>query len=614
MRRGIEPNGRTAANCSTTARPSSTKSKRPFRVVVFVIITVYVGMRLLSQQISIELGYNRNSSILSSFSISSSEMDFFCNRTNEIVTAVRNRALLMDETEALTWNQSTPFHLLTCEQLIRSLPTFHPSPLTTRNITENSTAAATSLLELSNIKSIQRLAEKLSKPSLTVVVIGGSMSTGWRDFSSNSDVRNVAYAKKLERFLQYQWPTISMTVINLALGGANENTWLGRLDLVMELEPDVILVESAVNDQCDYDDQDERSKFVNETSLSLLNLLMNFPQQPSVISVELFRTAFNGLRDANEHCHGHVQEVKSDPSGRCFYCPQWWDPPTWRQGARTYNSVSQASYRDAVWPVKERPPAELCTKYWDGKSHPQAGVHILVASTIFFQFLVVMETKNALLRLVSSRRDRQEIDLKVIDVPNVCLGHISSYRALQGNPNDPFGSNNTYRDSCWSFRADVKSKYGWICEIENTPEIKDEYLHLSKKIRIGWDGKIIISRLVSYDDRMAMAQVWFTGGGTDISTNIFVGDPVWDISSWHEERTSIPQPYAIQLGSLLFKDPVMQWPAKHSPGRKHLSSFSTSGADADASAMEVTFNLKMLKGSSRSKSAQKVDNSSYLVS
>lgn len=564
------------------------------------------------------------------------EMEFLCNQTNDIVTAVRNRALF-NEKEALLWKQSGPFSLLTCEQLIRSLPT--TSMKNGRNATNDGTTSSFGgdrLFELANLISLQRLAEKLSKleehpphsqPSLTIAVIGGSMSTGWVDVSKlNNDTYNLAFPKKLEQFLQHKWPTSSMKVINLAIGGADENTWLGRLDLVMELDPDVIIVESAVNDQCNYNAQDAKSKFVNETSFALLNLLTNFPQQPAVISVELFRTAMNSKRDANQHCRGHVQEVTSNQSRQCFYCPQWWNPQTWREEARAYNSVSQASYRDAVWPILDHPPEELCTKYWNGLSHPEAGVHAMVASTILFQFMAVMERKNVLVQLLSKRVEQQQQDgtdgLKIVDVPqNICLTHISSYRALQDDPNDPFGKNHNYRDSCWSFRADVRRKYGWICETygnntmqlpnntsetTNVPSInRDEYLHLSKKIWIGEDRKIIISRLVSYNDRMAMAQVWFTSSNGTSPTNIFVGDPVWNISSWHEEKMSTPQPYAIQLDTLQFKGSLqMQWPAKCGTSAGY-SAFSTRSG-VGSSMVEVTFNLKMLAGASRSASVSGV--------
>lgn len=401
----------------------------------------------------------------------------------------------------------------------------------------------------------------------------------------------MAYPKKLEQLLHHKWPSRSIKVINLSVGGADENTWLGRLDQIIEHDPDVILVESAINDQCDYDAQDARAKFVNETSISLLNLLVNFPQEPAVISLELFRTTYGNNKDANRHCRGYVAEVP-DRSGQCFYCPQWWNPPSWRQQAREYNSISQASYRDAVWPILEQPPDDLCSNYWDGMSHPLGGVHALVASVILFQFLIVNKWREIILQYSVQQMRSSNVGVPIIEDPkNVCLSHISSYRAMQGNSNDPFESNGN-SDSCWKFKADSKQKYGWICEVENTPKLAshmgsnwmegDEHLQLSKKIRIGGNEKVIISRLVSYDTRMVDAQVWFTFVN-DASINIFEGDPVRTISSWHEEKTSIPQPFAIMLNNnIQFKNSDVQWP-------------DGNGSEVQSqAALEVTFNLKMI--------------------
>ena len=592
------------------------------------------------------------------------EMSLLCNQTNDIITSVRNRALLSkNEREVSRWDPNATFQLLTCDQLMRSLPLtmlkrgmsttkhssssgiggrFHPN-IERYDITVSNTSSSSFYdhdnisFEIRNLISLQRLAEKLSKPSFTIVVIGGSVTTGVRDFPEDDDdddnddkveedgdddddyydddgyyyddTFNIAFPKKLEDFLQYQWKNTEIKVINIAEGGADEDTWLGKLDQIMEFDPDIILVESAVNDQCDYDEQDEQFEYVNRTSFSLLNLLMNLPQHPAVISVEFFRTAYKDEEDAESHCDEYVEELTSDPE--CFYCPQWWKPQTWRQEARTYNSVSHASYRDAVWPILEKPPEKLCSEYWNGLSHPQIGVHVMMASTILFQFLVVMEKRNVLLQLSSEREKQERLQnrtdggLKMIDPPrNICFNHITAYRAVQGNANDPFGSDSRYSDLCWSFRADVRNKYGWVCEVmNNTDPIGDEYLHLSKKIHIGGDRKLIISRLVSYDDRMATARVWLTGSSTNHgSTNVFVGDPVWDIPSWHGKRTSIPQPYAIQLGKLKFKRSVkMQWPTRDSP----LVGAGTN--DEESSTVEVTFNIKVLIGTSRSVSDPKVD-------
>ena len=50
----------------------------------------------------------------------------------------------------------------------------------------------------------------------------------------------------------------------------------------------IILIESPLNDQCDYHAKDRGDHKVDERSNQLLNFLMNFPSEPSVLSVELF--------------------------------------------------------------------------------------------------------------------------------------------------------------------------------------------------------------------------------------------------------------------------------------------------------------------------------------
>ena len=448
-----------------------------------------------------------------SLQVSKYQIERFCENTNKIVNAVRKEAL-SDATEALLWKQRGPFSTLSCEQLVASMPTV--GGRSNRGIlsgnTTNKLDNESNTFELQNIISLQRLAKKLKKlenegDDLIVVAIGGSVTTGMVDADRHKgSTFNLAFPRKLEQYMQYQWPNSSLKVINISQGGGNEDTWLGRLGHVMKLNPDVILVESAVNNQCDYHKQDEREAFVHQKSFSLLNLLMNFPQNPAVISVELFRVAYQGRNDAAKHCRGHIQ-VTSDSS--CFICPQWWMPQTWRDHARTYNGVSHSSYRDAVWPLQHNPPDDICSKYWAGLSHPEAGTHAMIASTILFQFLIVRELTNPLLQL-SKLGDN--VGPKPIETPqNICLDLISSYRAMQDDSNDPFqvDGNKSYDESCWSFRADVKRKFGWICEVQGTnPAVtSDNYLRLSKNLRIGRDRKVIVSRLVSYDDRMAIGQV-----------------------------------------------------------------------------------------------------------
>ena len=162
-----------------------------------------------------------------SLKFSQQALERLCNETNEIVLAVRNH-VLSNETEALNWKQTGPFHLLTCEQMIRALPI---SLLTNTNVNVNDTTESTTIerngnahiddtqiWELENSISLQRLARKLLKLEtkqddetqthpLTIVVAGGSVSTGLSDRNEKyKDFFNVAYARKLEQLMQHNCP------------------------------------------------------------------------------------------------------------------------------------------------------------------------------------------------------------------------------------------------------------------------------------------------------------------------------------------------------------------------------------------------------------------------
>jgi len=100
--------------------------------------------------------------------------------------------------------------------------------------------------------------------------------------------------------------------------------------------------------------------------------------------------------------------------------------------------------------------------------------------------------------------------------------------------------------------------------------------------------------------------VWFSSNSstpttTSTSENIFVGDPVWNITSWHKDSTSIPQPYRIGLNGLVFKNSSnMEW----------ASAFSSADEGRDVSepgVLEVNFNLRLLPGSSIASTKDEVE-------
>lgn len=509
---------------------------------------------------------------------------------------------------------------LTCEQLMRSIPhmnmeeinedeqshshmnmqsskSLHRLAVSLGSLRESWNGNATATRE-ENSNNIDTKSRKRKSRPLKIVVLGGSMTAGhidtrrWRGY----DMKLMAWPNKLEEMMHHKWGNESVQVINLAKGGANERAQLGMLDLVMEHEPiDIILVELAVNDQCDYKDKEMAAVQVNQTSHELLTLLTHFPNTPAVLAVELFRTDGRNSGDAKMHCPDHVIELTN---GTCAVCPQWWWPQDWRDEARHTSSVAAMSYRDAVWPNATKPPDNLC-KYWEGKSHPWEGTHIRVASMIMFHFLTVM-SKDVVVFTFSEDEGNSSgvhIDINKLAPPNICLGHLSSLRAVEGNPLDPMPSfRNDDNSSCWKYREDSPHKYGWICEETSDTFIKFDDLILKTQVHVGGKRNVLLSRLMSYDERMSVAQAWFSGSINSTSTtsssqgeakNVFVGNPVWNITSWHEERSSIPKTQRISLEGLEFSDGSnIHWPNEEGSGK-------------DKDFIVLTLNIRLILGSSK---------------
>jgi hypothetical protein len=550
-----------------------------------ILISFFVGITMSVVSFwSIPTANNPTMSSNILTTVSENEMSTICNETSVIARQVYNRAIQNDSKHIL-WHQTTPMIFLSCEHFLRSVQIDRYYDHT---------------YEISHTLSLIRLAKKLQAFErgsllmeegedvlLKIVVIGGSMTTGVVDVGGIR-LRDLAWPRKLSDFLQNKWPNRPVEVVNLAQGGANEDTWLGNIDMIVKHAPDVILVESAVNDQCEYDNQAGAADQVNRTSYLLLNSLMSFPSEPAVFSVELFRIAWTNKRNANLHCRGHVKEILDHSLNQtCVYCEQWWMPQDWRTDARDSNSISYISYRDAVWPDQDHPPEKLC-QYWSGLSHPQAGVHAMVASTMLFQFILTDHKKDALIKSLHGSEERIIFKAAGADV-GVCLNPVSSFHAVQGDPTDPM--NLVATDSCWRFQADTKEKYGWICEVggNSTSHNKNRDFHdLQKLIYIGKLKLVIISRLVSYVERMATAQVWFSAPNSNESSNVFVSDPVWNVTSSHAEKKSTPTPYQIRLDDLKLKGSLgLRWKQGEN--------------------LALTLNIKLLVGSSESSIRQKMD-------
>lgn len=539
---------------------------------------------------------------------------------------------------------------LNCDELQRSIGTWQSSSFDSNATSDSKSAEPAQLLKLGLFRLAQRLrqhnmtlvtttrrrlvdySKNISSTTrkLKVVVIGGSMTAGSQLRSNGKAVsKDAAWPGQLEQMLNNYFNATSSLpwqVVNLAVGGADEKYWSARISEVLRQSPiDVILVESAVNDQCDYKDIGKRSATVSNYSRQLLNELVHLPGSPAVLSVELFRTAGDNKKDVMFHCPKHFRVLTNSSAkypGKYYYCPEWWMPQDWRDKAREFNSVPAISYRDAVWPELDHPRHNL-SAYWEGLSHPVASTHYLVAKSVLFGLLVATAHAELWLQQTTMTRTRHG---------NHQLLHVDEGPFLMQAPSSAcFSPHMDYMPSinvekvederrrdilsiqkdnlgggCWEFRADVRDRYGWICEVSKnaaTSTVNGDkgelFATFRKKIQVGGsEPKIVFWHLVSYDDRMATVKVWFsTADNITKSENVFQGSPTWEVSSFHKERTSIPKSCEIQLGGNKFTtESGLIWP------EEEVTVESSKGVlpSPHNKTLDLILNVQIVRGSSTS--------------
>ena len=325
-----------------------------------------------------------------------------------------------------------------------------------------------------------------------------------------------------------------------------------------------------------------------------------------------------------------------------YYCPQWWSPPDWRESARDKYHVPMISYRDAVWPRLASPPKRL-DKYWDGLAgHPSSKVHHLVATTVYFAVRVLWEHVDYFVGETSGLDDNHKIDKanddSEDDEDDMC-GIVLAFEhqpqlALQESDND--NDNDDHDDLAqqiqkinlmaapWKgmhwvfgtddpFSTDRLDRYGWIYEQKNTNHTNggDVDAHVFRlAIKVGKHRKVVITHLASYDPRMATAKVWFSrplptppnnqinkdNDNLKKNMNVFPGAPTWNISSWHADKTSIPEVYTIKLPPGFTKDYGLSWSTNTTT--KGATAFSSTGSAAGHSTISMTLNIAIIPGSS----------------
>ena len=360
---------------------------------------------------------------------------------------------------------------LSCKKLQRSIADwYHPAA-----------SAPFQLFRLT--KAVEALEEG---KRVRMAVLGGSVSSGHSDYFPVGGITN-AWPVWLERMMRTVWKKVQ--VDNLSSGGSSSMTHALNFDKYASEGYDVFLLELAVNDQCQWAAMKRQSKKVHERSNTLFELILPLKNHPAVACVELFRSSFRSSRDANRHCKGHVQDLGNE----VYFCEQWWYPQDWRKQSRLAHHVPMVSYRDAVFPNVNHPPADL-NETWSGKSHPGPFVHFWIAEAVFFAFLNIKQHTTT--------------DFEPKERSDLCTKKATSFAALEGASKFVPKS----RGCGWEFREDVAGKPGWIIQGPEGLTKCDFSLNASREISFMLNvkdvGLVVGTFLESYDERMGKAEAW----------------------------------------------------------------------------------------------------------
>ena len=229
---------------------------------------------------------------------------------------------------------------------------------------------------------------------------------------------------------------LQVSLVSLAKGAHSTTEWAAAFD---RRDPelasaDLIIAELSVNDQHIVDVSASRMHVLAASAVLFHNLL-SLPQHPAVLALEAVRGAFassarENLREVRAMCsENHPIDNQSSErltplgakpsaldtrssSDRCDlltrphifvaapskplhsnlafgpgqvyrWCDHWWWPPSWRAPVLAALRVPSVSYRDATWPNRTSPPADL-PYYWSGHSHPNGSTHQLLADTVAY--------------------------------------------------------------------------------------------------------------------------------------------------------------------------------------------------------------------------------------
>jgi hypothetical protein len=373
-----------------------------------------------------------------------------------------------------------------------------------------------------NICPFQRkLISKMQKGQrLVIEVLGGSATFG-ADLKKKEEER---WTTRFQTVMNSGWynGTGGIAVVNRAIPACNVDAWIYQTSRFKDA--DMVIVDLSINDQ-GFD-----LPVLTLYYQTLVQLLDELPNHPAILFVQGFRTSLQSKKEVDSVC------PDAEKHGSCctptvYWCRKWWDMQDYVTVSLRKLKVPYVSYRDLVWPVYSSPPENL-QSYWDGLSHPSAGVHLLYGKLVSFAFMRLLmlshgaDTHN---KCTKEGSDRYHAGTAGAEgavgeggaVTAICGGDkyltsmFANDSAASQHSFDPFLVRDSGQQQQWRFYNDSKEKFGWILEAKpenasceaSTPCL-DARTKISFEMVFGPAPTLQVTYLKSWSEDMGTAVLW----------------------------------------------------------------------------------------------------------
>jgi hypothetical protein len=165
--------------------------------------------------------------------------------------------------------------------------------------------------------------------------------------------RPCAWPARLERLLTLLFAPAAVRVTNLARNGYNTRVWaMENVETIRELRSADLIVHSGAIGDAEFAEASVRA-----ASLSFFAALLDMPNQPAVVSLEVTRAADlrrSGTLRWLRPCRPQ-EELQGLLNTSMRFCSRWWEVPSHRAPVLEALRVPAITFRDAVWPVRGMP-------------------------------------------------------------------------------------------------------------------------------------------------------------------------------------------------------------------------------------------------------------------